>query len=81
MGAAWLCDWAGALIWVGASSSADIRTGAAASGGHAMLVRGPLELRSAVPARQPEAPAVAALSARLKAAFDPAGILDPERFT
>lgn len=78
--AAWYADWAGALIWAGTSADLDVRGAAAASGAHAMLVRGPADLRSLTPARQPQERAVAALSARLKAAFDPAGILDPERF-
>lgn len=79
-GASWHADWAGALIWAGTSAGLDVRSIAAAVGAHAMLVRGPADLRSRTPARQPQAPAVAALAARLKAAFDPAGILDPERF-
>jgi glycolate oxidase FAD binding subunit len=79
-GAAWHADWAGALMWAGASADLDVRSIATSLGAHAMLVRGPADLRSWTPARQPQAPAVAALSARLKAAFDPAGILDPERF-
>ena len=44
-----------------------------------MLVRGPVELRERTPVRHPEASTLTALSARLKHAFDPAGILDPQR--
>lgn len=79
-GAACLCDWAGALIWAGAASDADIRRIAEDGGAHAMLVRGAVDLRGRHPIRQPEPPAVAALATRLKLAFDPAGILDPYRF-
>jgi FAD/FMN-containing dehydrogenase len=33
-----------------------------------------------VPALHPETPGVAALTQRVKASFDPDGILDPDRF-
>jgi glycolate oxidase FAD binding subunit len=79
--AKWLFDWGGALAWIGASADADIRSLVTAVDGHAMLVRAPREVRKTVPARHPESPAVAALAARVKQAFDPAGILDPHRFT
>ena len=79
-GAAYLCDWAGALVWAGAPEETDIRGVAQANGGHAMLVRGPSELRARTAIRQPEGAAVTALADRLKRAFDPAGILDPNRF-
>ena len=79
-GARWYGDWAGALIWVGASETLDVRALASEQGGHAMLLRAPAALRAAMPIRQPEAAGVAALSARVKQAFDPAGILSPSRF-
>lgn len=79
--ASWFCDWGGALLWIGAPAHADIRAAVAQHSGHATLVRGPLELRRAIPARNSENPAVAALEARVKQGFDPAGVLDPHRFT
>lgn len=79
-GAEWVMDWAGAALWIGASSETDVRSLVAAHGGHAMLMRAPEALRSTTPIRHPEAPAVAALSARVRQAFDPAGVLDPRRF-
>jgi glycolate oxidase FAD binding subunit len=79
--AQWFFDWAGALIWVGAPAAADVRAVAEACGGHAMLVRAPEPLREIMPVRHPEASAVSVLTARLKQAFDPAGVLDPYRFT
>lgn len=79
-GARWCFDWAGALVWVGATASVDVRTLAAEHGGHAMLLRAPPAVLMKTPIRHPEAPAVCALSARLKQAFDPAGILSPSRF-
>ena len=80
-GAQWCFDWAGAQIWVGAPTDADVRAVAEAFDGHAMLVRAPMARREITPARHPETPAVAALTARLKQAFDPAGVLDPYRFS
>jgi glycolate oxidase FAD binding subunit len=57
-----------------------VRRAAIEAGGHAMLVRASEELRRRIPALHPQAPGVAALSARVKAAFDPAGILSRDRF-
>ena len=79
-GVSWLLDWAGALLWAGAPAALDVRTAAQARGGHAMLLRAPPELRRTTPIRQPQPQGIAALSARLKRAFDPAGVLDPDRF-
>jgi glycolate oxidase FAD binding subunit len=81
LGASYLLDWAGAALWIGAPANYEIRSAVNAAGGHAMLVRAPADRRSSIPIREPETPAVAALSARLKQAFDPAGILDPQRFS
>ena len=81
LGAEWFFDWAGALVWIGAPAGADVGATVAGLGGHAMLVRATLAVRQATPVRRPEAPAVAALSARVKQAFDPAAVLDPHRFT
>jgi glycolate oxidase FAD binding subunit len=79
-GANWCFDWAGALVWVGAATSVDVRNLAGAHGGHAMLLRAPRAVLEQEPIRHPEAPAVAALSARVRQAFDPARILSPSRF-
>jgi glycolate oxidase FAD binding subunit len=79
-GGEWYFDWAGASAWVGTPAGFNVRAAATACEGHAMLLRGPLPIRAYVPARQPEGPALAALTKRLKQAFDPAGILDPLRF-
>jgi glycolate oxidase FAD binding subunit len=81
LGVVWFFDWAGALTWVGAPAIVDVRAVAEASGGHAMLVRAPAAQREVTPIRHPETPAVAALTTRLKQAFDPAGVLDPHRFS
>lgn len=79
-GGAFLFDWAGAALWVGAPSGCDVRAIACARGGHAMLVRAAPEVRREIPARQAASPGVAVLSERLRRAFDPSGILDPRRF-
>lgn len=80
-GAARLFDWGGGLVWAAAPETAEaaaaIRRAAAAQGGHATLVRGSEALRLAVPPFTPPAGPLAALTARIRAAFDPAGILNP----
>ncbi len=76
-------DWGGGLVWLGCPSAPDGHAGLVRHllpSGHATLMRAPPELRAAVPIFQPLAPAAAALSRRVKAAFDPAGILAPGRF-
>ncbi|WP_048648654.1 FAD-binding protein [Nitratireductor soli] len=76
-------DWQGGLIWLRmeADPEAEILRKLIAhfGGGHATLVRAPLALRAATPVFQPQAPALAALSARLKEQFDPKGLLNPGR--
>jgi glycolate oxidase FAD binding subunit len=68
-------DWAGGLLWLLVDENtpaARIRGQVAVRGGHATRVRGGGD----GPAVQPEAPAVARLSAGLRAKFDPRGILN-----
>lgn len=79
-------DWSGGLVWLAVdpatpdAGAAAIRTAVrAAGGGHATLMRGPDALRRAVPVFEPQPAPVAALARRLKAEFDPAGILNPGR--
>lgn len=84
LGARRLYDWAGGLVWLALPAEADqtlVRAATDAAGGHAMLVRAPEALRRRIPALHPEAAGVAALSRRVKTAFDPAGVLDPKRFS
>ncbi len=47
--------------------------------GHATLIKGSAALRRAVPVFEPQPPALAALAARVKEAFDPRHILNPGR--
>lgn len=75
-------DWAGGLIWLAVSGSEDGGASAirsAITSGHATLLRGPAELKARVAVFQPQAPALAALSARVKHSFDPRGVLNPGR--
>ena len=80
-GARWLFDWAGGLVWLGFDGdSALVRRAAEAAGGHAMLVRAPDAIRDTVPFQQPRSPGVMALEARVRRAFDPAGVFETGRF-
>ena len=92
---AWLADWGGGLLWLavgGAEGRSDAESGGAGDGGaaairgalsepdgHATLIRGSPALRAAVPVFQPQAPALARLTARVKDSFDPKRILNPGR--
>jgi glycolate oxidase FAD binding subunit len=59
--------------------AAAIRAQLARSGGHATLVRASRELRAGVPVFQPQEPALARLTARVKDSFDPKRILNRGR--
>jgi glycolate oxidase FAD binding subunit len=76
----WRMDWGGGLIWSACDDPAAVRGAAEAAGGHAMLVRAPERLRAEVPALHPPAPGVAALEARVRRSFDPAGVFETGRF-
>ena len=80
----WLADWAGGLLWLAVDDAGDagatqIRAQLAKCGGHATLVRASADLRAAVPVFQPQDPALARLSARVKDSFDPKRILNRGR--
>ena len=76
-------DWQGGLVWLRMEADAEAeavrRQVAAHGGGHATLLRAPERVRAATPVFQPQPPALAALSARLKEQFDPLNILNPGR--
>lgn len=81
LGARWLFDWAGGLVWVAFEGEAKaVRDAAAKAGGHAMLVRATEAIRAMVPALHPQAAGVAALEERVRRAFDPAGVFETGRF-
>jgi glycolate oxidase FAD binding subunit len=70
-------DWAGSQVWLRSDQpAATIFEAASGGGGHASLFRGAGVDEEAF---QPLSPGVLTLHQRLKAAFDPAGILNPGR--
>lgn len=75
-------DWQGGLLWLRmeADPEADlVRDLVKQAGGHATLVRAGEEARQVIPSFHPEAPAVAVLSDRIRAKFDPNGMFNPGR--
>ena len=76
-------DWQGGLVWLRMEADAEAelvrRYVRALGGGHATLVRGNGDARARVPAFEPQAPAVAQLSERVRASLDPARIFNPGR--
>ncbi len=76
-------DWAGGLVWLAVSLEGDAGAAAirraVAGHGHATLIRAPDAVRARVPVFQPQPVPLAALSARVKRQFDPAGVLNPGR--
>jgi glycolate oxidase FAD binding subunit len=86
--ARWLLDWGGGLVWAAVPEGEDagagtirraIRGDDGRGTGHATLVRASAALRRAVAVFEPLPPPLAALSRRVKEAFDPAHILNPGR--
>ena len=72
-----LIDWGGAQRWLRTDApAAEVRAAAERAGGHATLFRGGDRTGAVF---HPPAPAVLKLHERIKAAFDPAGILNPGR--
>jgi glycolate dehydrogenase FAD-binding subunit len=77
-------DWGGGLLWLAVAGGEDggatiIRAAIARLGGHATLLRGADALRAAVPVFQPQPPALAALTRRVKESFDPRRVLNRGR--
>ncbi|MFI4966037.1 MAG: glycolate oxidase subunit GlcE [Caulobacterales bacterium] len=69
-----LYDWGGGLVWLLSDAEpAALRSAVKALGGHATLYRGE------GPSFEPLEGALAALTARVRAAFDPNGVLNPGR--
>ncbi|WP_454918930.1 glycolate oxidase subunit GlcE [Xanthobacter sediminis] len=83
LGAEACCDWAGGLVWLalpGADAAADkVRAALAPHGGHATLIRASAAERTRAAVFQPLDGALAALTQRVKASFDPGGVLNPGR--
>jgi glycolate oxidase FAD binding subunit len=75
-------DWAGGLVWLGVPRSNQayayiIRT--CVEDGHATLVRAEEEVRERIEVFQPQPGSLAALTKRVKAAFDPGGVFNHGR--
>jgi glycolate oxidase FAD binding subunit len=68
-----LVDWGGGLVWALVVEGTDVRARLDGIGGHATRLRG----AGPGPALPPEAPAVAALAAGLRARFDPRALFAP----
>jgi len=82
--AEFLYDWAGGLVWAALAPSDDagaavVRSAVSATGGHATLVRAPAAVRAAIAVFPPQDVSLAALTRRVKASFDPKGVLNPGR--
>jgi glycolate oxidase FAD binding subunit len=76
-GYAQVVDWGGGIRWLrGSLDSFTVRSEAERRGGHATLFRGGDRSAGIF---HPQQPAIARIHRRLKAAFDPAGILNPGR--
>ena len=81
LGARWLMDWAGGLIWLTADAApTQVRAVAEGLGGHAALIRADETLRGSTPTFHPQSSGVAALEMRVRRAFDPAGVFETGRF-
>lgn len=71
-----LYDWGGGLVWLLMAPEADLRARLGRIEGHATRVRAASGTLSPIPAFTPEATGVAAITAGLRARFDPKGILN-----
>lgn len=82
-GVAGFLDWGGGQVWLAGPATSEthcrIETAARAASGTWMLLRAPDALRVAVDVVPPEAAPLARITRRVKAAFDPRGILNPGR--
>ncbi len=72
-----LFDQGGGLLWLLMPEGTDLRARLGAFTGHATLIRASEATRRAIAPFHPEPAQVAALSAGLRARFDPRGILNP----
>jgi glycolate oxidase FAD binding subunit len=82
--ARYFCDWGGGLVWLAVPPDPQaheeaIREAISSSGGHATLIRAPASVRRNVNVFQPQPKALAELTRRVKASFDPERVLSRSR--
>jgi glycolate oxidase FAD binding subunit len=70
-------DWGGGLVWALVPPGSDVRSKLGGVSGHATLIRGSVDTRTAQPVFPPEPAALAQITAGIKAKFDPRNILNP----
>ena len=81
-GADYFYDWAGGLLWLempGDKPEEDAVRAGLAGRGHATLIRASAAARASADVFEPLDPVRAGISQRLKASFDPKGVLNPGR--
>ena len=71
-----LFDWGGGLIWVLVPEGTDLRARAGQIDGHATLVRAGADTKARLGVFQPQPAPLEAISAGLRARFDPKGLLN-----
>jgi glycolate dehydrogenase FAD-binding subunit len=69
-------DWGGGLIWARVAQGTDLRARIGGFEGHATLARADRDTRARLGMFQPQSPPLAAISAGLRARFDPRGIFN-----
>jgi len=79
-----LYDWGGGMVWLALEPTADacaniVRQRVGEVGGHATLVRAPVDVRNRVSVFEPQDDVLEGIAARIKEGFDPKGILNPGR--
>jgi len=76
-----LFDWGGGLIWACVPEGTDLRRQLGGFDGHATLERGSAETQRELGKFQPQVAPIAAITERIRARFDPRGILNPGLMT
>jgi glycolate oxidase FAD binding subunit len=81
-------DWGGGLVWLAVDprlcatdTAGAVRAAVAPTGGHATLVRAPVDIRATVPVFPSQPEPLARLAARVKESFDPMRLFNPGRMT